>query len=354
MTSENRDYYQILGVPSDASFEDIRAAFRERARDHHPDRNPSPDAVDRMQEVNEAYEVLRDEQQRAAYDRAHQTFAVSEEELERARLIAAAVLGNKAQELGFRIGSATHNQWTENIRGPQDVPTGIWHAAFEAAIEAELAGKGIEAAFEAAAGAVARAFGNDTARKAYRHELGERSLSEADAILHDLAVSVLGDVGTAIGMTLGRDRTARPLPASAWSQAFVEIRTSLANDLSRLPDSNATEKSQFDYFMEQSLRRATDRGFDALSLPMRHAYQQAGRRWSTGTAQEPLGQRTVAMGRGGGGGEGAIGCGVLLLLVGGGLTLIGYLGGGAGGGYVIFWGAIVAGILLMIGGFARR
>ena len=50
MTSDNRDYYQILGVPSDASFEDIRAAFRERARDYHPDRNPSPDAVERHAE----------------------------------------------------------------------------------------------------------------------------------------------------------------------------------------------------------------------------------------------------------------------------------------------------------------
>ena len=69
MTSDSRDYYEILGVSQDASFEEIRSAFRERAWENHPDRNPSPDAVDRMQEINEAYEVLRDEEQRAAYDR---------------------------------------------------------------------------------------------------------------------------------------------------------------------------------------------------------------------------------------------------------------------------------------------
>ena len=69
MTSENRDYYQILGVSHDASSEEIRAAYRERAREYHPDRNPSPDAVERMQEINEAWEVLRDASLRPAYDR---------------------------------------------------------------------------------------------------------------------------------------------------------------------------------------------------------------------------------------------------------------------------------------------
>ncbi len=69
MTSQNRDYYEILGVSQEATFEEIRAAFRERAREYHPDRNPSADAAGRMRELNEAYEVLRDEEQRAAYDR---------------------------------------------------------------------------------------------------------------------------------------------------------------------------------------------------------------------------------------------------------------------------------------------
>ena len=73
MTSQNKTYYEILGVSEDATFEEIRASFRERAREYHPDRNPSPDAVERMQEINEAWEVLRDANLRAAYDQERQS-----------------------------------------------------------------------------------------------------------------------------------------------------------------------------------------------------------------------------------------------------------------------------------------
>ncbi len=69
MSGDDGDHYEILHVPDDASSDDIRAAYRERARESHPDRNPSPDAVDRMQKINRAYEVLRDARRRAEYDR---------------------------------------------------------------------------------------------------------------------------------------------------------------------------------------------------------------------------------------------------------------------------------------------
>jgi curved DNA-binding protein len=64
-----RDYYDALGVSRDASNDEIRAAYRKLARKNHPDVNKDPDAQDRFKEISEAYEVLRDDDKRKAYDR---------------------------------------------------------------------------------------------------------------------------------------------------------------------------------------------------------------------------------------------------------------------------------------------
>ena len=64
-----RDYYDVLGVPRDASGDDIKRAFRRLARQYHPDVSSEPDAEDRFKEINEAYRVLSDDDKRAAYDR---------------------------------------------------------------------------------------------------------------------------------------------------------------------------------------------------------------------------------------------------------------------------------------------
>jgi len=65
-----RDYYDVLGVPRNASEDQIKQAFRSSAKKHHPDANPGDKgAEDRFKELNEAYEVLGDARKRAAYDR---------------------------------------------------------------------------------------------------------------------------------------------------------------------------------------------------------------------------------------------------------------------------------------------
>ena len=65
-----KDYYQILGVPDDASQEDIKSAFRKLAFKHHPDTNPGNEkqAEEKFKEINEAYGVLGDEGKRQQYD----------------------------------------------------------------------------------------------------------------------------------------------------------------------------------------------------------------------------------------------------------------------------------------------
>jgi DnaJ-class molecular chaperone len=62
------DFYSALGVPGSASTADIKTAFRRLAAHYHPDRNASPDAPARFRSVQEAYEVLSDDDKRQAYD----------------------------------------------------------------------------------------------------------------------------------------------------------------------------------------------------------------------------------------------------------------------------------------------
>jgi curved DNA-binding protein len=69
MSVTSEDYYEALGVPRDASAEDIRRAYRALARQYHPDISKEPGAEDRFKEISEAYEVLRDPEKRARYDR---------------------------------------------------------------------------------------------------------------------------------------------------------------------------------------------------------------------------------------------------------------------------------------------
>ena len=65
-----QDYYATLGVPKDANAEDMKRAYRKLAMQYHPDRNPNDKAAEaKFKDLNEAYDVLKDDQKRGAYDR---------------------------------------------------------------------------------------------------------------------------------------------------------------------------------------------------------------------------------------------------------------------------------------------
>lgn len=65
-----QDYYELLGVSRTASADDLKKAYRKLAMQYHPDRNPGDAAAElKFKEISEAYEVLRDDDKRAAYDR---------------------------------------------------------------------------------------------------------------------------------------------------------------------------------------------------------------------------------------------------------------------------------------------
>src|ERR671934_1287892 len=69
MATTERDYYELLGVSRNASDTEIKKAFRQLARELHPDVSEAPDAEERFKQVVEAYEVLSKAETRQLYDR---------------------------------------------------------------------------------------------------------------------------------------------------------------------------------------------------------------------------------------------------------------------------------------------
>lgn len=73
------DPYQILGVGRDATDAELKSAYRDAARESHPDRNPDdPEAEERFKEVSAAYKLLKDHDARAEYDRGARRFSVED------------------------------------------------------------------------------------------------------------------------------------------------------------------------------------------------------------------------------------------------------------------------------------
>ena len=68
MNKENKDYYATLGIEKTATQEQIKKAYRKKALEYHPDKNHSSEAEDKFKEINEAYEVLSDNEKKSHYD----------------------------------------------------------------------------------------------------------------------------------------------------------------------------------------------------------------------------------------------------------------------------------------------
>lgn len=91
-----KDYYGLLGVAPDATAEIIKSAYRKKAAQFHPDRNPEADAAAKFRAVQEAYELLSDTDRRKSYDETRRT-SLLDDPLQVAREIWASYLGNIQQ-----------------------------------------------------------------------------------------------------------------------------------------------------------------------------------------------------------------------------------------------------------------
>lgn len=79
-TTSFKDYYAVLGVDKTASADDIKKAYRKLARKYHPDLNPNDKQAEAtFKEINEAYEILSDEENREKYDQYGQYWRYAEE-----------------------------------------------------------------------------------------------------------------------------------------------------------------------------------------------------------------------------------------------------------------------------------
>ncbi|WP_433250013.1 DnaJ C-terminal domain-containing protein [Actinomadura nitritigenes] len=106
-----RDPYEVLGVPRDASQEEIQRAYRKLARAHHPDINKDPAAEERFKDVSEAYAVLSDPEQRRRYDAFGPDFRRVPEDVDpetwAARSRAGAAAGGRGGPSGYSGGVYT-------------------------------------------------------------------------------------------------------------------------------------------------------------------------------------------------------------------------------------------------------
>ncbi|MFJ5535464.1 DnaJ C-terminal domain-containing protein [Streptomyces sp. NPDC093261] len=100
-----RDFYEVLGVPRNADKDELQRAYRKLARKYHPDVNKDPAAEERFKEINEAFSVLSDPDQRARYDRFGEDFRKVPEDWE--------------ERVGAGAGAGGGFRWSTGEGGPR-------------------------------------------------------------------------------------------------------------------------------------------------------------------------------------------------------------------------------------------
>ena len=114
-----KDYYRILGVNRDASAQDIKKAFRQLALRYHPDRNNDnmKQAEEKFKKINEAYEVLGDEQKKRQYDRLldwpsylRRTIIINDTSKDGADLDLAREMLQRLADMGLSLGAPNYQR----------------------------------------------------------------------------------------------------------------------------------------------------------------------------------------------------------------------------------------------------
>ena len=116
------DLYGLLGVPPEASDDDIRRAYRTLARRHHPDVNPDEAPAEGFRRIAAAYEILGDERDRAEYDRALSTERMAAEHMARPGPVASHVAPGPTGAVSSRGRAASANPADHVPRVVRDAP----------------------------------------------------------------------------------------------------------------------------------------------------------------------------------------------------------------------------------------
>lgn len=99
-----KDYYKILEIPQTASYTEIRKAYKSLAIKWHPDKNPGIDTTKKMQKINEAYVILKDEEARSRYDKEYSNYQDFKKEAE----------SRYATSEEYEFNDETLKQWMQN------------------------------------------------------------------------------------------------------------------------------------------------------------------------------------------------------------------------------------------------